>query len=232
VPPDSASPGEFSAVLLAELGCAWRTTPFWIVVTRQAIPIVGVMLFDWPAFDIAVYFVVESWLMLSLYAATDLTFNPKYAGTKARSGGAIVIPLLKQFLAAGLLIAFIVGMFGGFLLLEAFPREDASAFLEGGWRERSFLIGLLVLAGNCLADAVHFAQRIPRRTPEEVAADDVRIAGTFYRVVLLFMASGLIGVTAPWGFAAPLFVIALGLVLTFFEGLPRSAALLLGKKLA
>lgn len=227
---DAAPDREFPSVLRAELGVASRTGAFWIVVARQAIPVLGVALFDWPAFEIAVYFVVQSWLMLSLYAATDLTFNPKYSGTKGRNPESSVWLLLKQFLAAGLLIGFLVGMFGGFLLLQAFPREDANAFLQGGWHEQSFLIGLLALASGCLAEAVRFAQCIPQRTPDETAADDARIAGTFYRVVLLFIVSGLIGVTAQWRFAPVLFVIALGLLLTLFEALPRSAALLLGKK--
>jgi len=228
LPPDS--PSDFGRVLGAEVRVAWRTPAFWTIVLRHVIPVVGVVFFAWPAFQIAVFFVFESWLMLSLYAATDLTFNPKYGGAKTRDARAIVGPLLKQFLAAGLLIAFIVGMFGGFLLVDVFPQEDWSGFLDGGWREHSFLIGLFALAASCIVDAVHFAQRIAHRTAEEVVADDARIAGTFYRVVLLFMVSGLIGATAQWGFVAPLFVIALALVLTLFEGLPRSAALLLGLK--
>jgi hypothetical protein len=216
----SDQPRELSSQLRDELSAVWRTLPFLTTLARHTLPVIGVLFFVWPALQLAAYFLIESWLMMSLYAATDLTFNPKY-------GEAVLAPL-PQFLAAGALIGVLVGLFGGFIVLGAFAQDERDAFFVGGWRETSFLLGLTILAASCVSEAAHFAQRIARRSPAQVQTDDLRIASLFYRVVLLFMASGVLGMAAPWSLAPVVFAIGLGLILTFFEALPRSAALLLG----
>jgi hypothetical protein len=221
------TPGAFATVLSAELRAAWRTFPFLASAARNATSVIGVLFFDWPALQLALYFVIESWLMLSLYATTDLSFNPKYGGRAPQSLSEAVLTPLPQFLAAAALIGVLVGLFGGFVLANTFAPDDWDAFLQGGWKQHSFLVGLLVLAATCLSEAVHFARRIRTRTPEQAAADDLRIASLFYRVVLLFMASAALGLARGSQLAAPLFALALAIVLMFFEALPRSAAALL-----
>jgi hypothetical protein len=223
----SDQPHELLSQLRDELSAVWRTLPFLTTLARHALPVVGVLFFAWPALQLAAYFLIESWLMLSLYAATDLTFNPKYGGRAPRSKSEAVLAPLPQFLAAAALIGVLVGLFGGFIVVGAFALDERQAFLDGGWRETSFLFGLAMLAASCVSEAAHFAQRMARRTPAQVQTDDLRIASLFYRVVLLFMASAVLGM-APWSWAPVVFAIVLGLILTFFEALPRSAALLLG----
>ena len=218
---------DFAAFAAAELRQVWRSYPFWTSAARNAASVAGVLLFDWQALPLALYFVIESWLMLSLYATTDLRFNPKYGGRAPQSLREAVLAPLPQFLAAAGLIAVLVGLFAGLLLANAFGAEEWDAFLHGGWTQGSFLVGLLVLTCSCLSEAVYFARRIPSRSPEQVAADDLRVASLFYRVVLLFMAGGMLGWTRGSPMAAPAFAVALALVLMFFETLPRSAATLL-----
>jgi len=218
----------FPATVAAEFRQVWRTFPFLSSALRNTVSVIGVTFFDWPALQLALFFVIESWLMLSLYATTDLSFNPKYGGRPPQTlGDAILLPL-PQFLGAAALIALLIGLFGGFVLVNTFAEEDWDAFLHGGWRQPSFLVGLLMLAATCVSEAVHFARRIPTRTPEQARADDLRVASLFYRVVLLFAATAALGWTRGSPLAAPLFAIALAVVLMFFETLPRSAASLLG----
>jgi len=224
--------GQFALQAREELRDVWRTPAFLTATARHALPVAGAAWFGWPALQLAVYFVIESWLMLSLYAATDLSFNPKYGGRAPRDLREAVIAPLPQFLAAAGLIGVVVGLFGGVLIVGAFAQDEWVEFLHAGWREPSFLLGLVLLSATCLSEAVHFAQRIATRTPAQAQLDDLRIASLFYRVVLLFMVSGALGLTARFAFAPVLFAIALGIILTFFEGLPRSAAALLGLRAA
>ena len=219
--------GQFALQVRAELREIGRTPAFLTTLARHVLPVIGVAVFGWPALQLAIYFVIESWLMLSLYAGADLSFNPKYGGRAPLSLREAVIEPLPQFLAAAGLIAVMVGLFGGILIVGAFAQDEWSEFLQTGWYEPSFLLGLALLIATCISEAVRFAQRIATRTPAQAQHDDLRIASLFYRVVLLFMTSGALGLTAQLAFAPMLFAVALGIVLTFFEGLPRSAALLL-----
>ena len=223
--------GQFASQVRAELREIGRTPAFLTTLARHVLPVIGVLFFGWPALQLAVYFVIESWLMLSLYATADLSFNPKYGGRAPQSLREAVIEPLPQFLAAAGLIGVLVGLFGGILIVGAFAQDEWTEFLQTGWDEPSFLLGLALLTASCLFEAIHFAQRIATRTPAQAQHDDLRIASLFYRVVLLFMASGGLGLTAQFAFAPMLFAIALGIVLTFFEGLPYSAAALLGLRM-
>jgi hypothetical protein len=222
--------GQFALQVREELRDIWRTPAFLTPAARHAVPVIGAAFLGWPALQLAIYFVFESWLMLSLYAAADLSFNPKNGGRAPRGWREAVIEQLPQFLAAAGLIAVMVGLFGGFLIVGAFAQDEWIEFLQTGWREPSFLLGLALLIATCLSEAARFAQRLATRTPAQAQLDDLRIASLFYRVVLLFMASGALGLTSQFAFAPMLFALALGIVLTFFEALPRSAAALLGQR--
>jgi hypothetical protein len=224
--PDTA--GEFIRALIAELHEVWRTPPFLASAARNATSVVGVLFFGWPALNLALYFLLDSWLMLSLYAATDLTFNPKYGGAAPRTAAEAVLKPLPQFLGAAALVGVLVGIFGGFVLTIPFGNEDWQEFLDTGWHESSFLIGALVLTITCLSEAAHFTLRIPARTPVQIRSDDLRVASLFYRLVLLFMASVALGWLRGLPFTVPLFALAMALILVFFEALPRSAGALLG----
>jgi hypothetical protein len=217
------------AALIAELRSVSRTLQFWIIVARQSIAVIGTAFFGWHALEIGLYFAIQSWLMLSLYAATDLTFDPKYLNAgPVRAWKESAGTLLKNFLAASLLTGILIGLFGGIALVGLFRGDAWGAFIEGGWHEPSFLCGVGALAASCVAEAARYLRSLPRRTAAEIEADDMRIASTFYRVVLLFMATVVIGALAWTGFTDLLFVVATALILTYFEALPRNASLLLG----
>jgi hypothetical protein len=224
--------GRFALQIREELRDVWRTPAFLTTVARHTVPVVGVAFFGWPALQLAIYFILESWLLLSLYAAADLSFNPKNGGRAPRNLREAVIDPLPQFLAAAGLIGVFVGLFGGFLIVGVFAPDEWTDFIQGGWHEPSFLLGLTMLIATCLTEAARFAQRLATRTPAQAQVDDLRIASLFYRVVLLFLASGALGLMAPFAFAPMLFALALGIVLTFFEVLPCSAATLLGQRAA
>src|SRR6185369_16442705 len=124
------------AAFVAELRRVWRKPQFWIVVARQIVPVVGVGFFDWAALQIGLYFVIQSWLMLSLYCATDLTFDPKHRKEKtARASTASASTLVKNFFGAAVLMGFVVGIFGGILLFSFFRGEAWDVFVDSGWRE-------------------------------------------------------------------------------------------------
>ncbi|HEY2394605.1 MAG TPA: hypothetical protein VGH81_01320 [Rudaea sp.] len=222
--PDGARPSR--AALIAELRQVWRTPPFFFSALRNATSVVGVLFLGWSALELALYFVIQSWLMLSLYAATDLTFNPKYGGHPPRSLREALATPVQNLVGALVVVGFLIGLFGWFLLSGMFGADDWQAFLQGGWQQPSFLYGLLILLASCLSEAAVFAQRLPTRSAAQVETDDLRIASLFYRLVLLLAASIFLGATRGTALAAPLF--ALALVQVYFEALPRSSAAFLG----
>ncbi len=166
MPTPADAPAEFRAAFVTELREASRTSQFWIAVARQSIPVIGVAFFAWPALQIGVYFVLQSWLMLSLYCATDMTFDPEYRqGKPPRDVAEAAGALLKNFFGAIVAVGILLGLFGGFMLFNFFAGEAWDAFFSSGWHERSFLFGLLALAVSCLFETVRFVRSLPRRTP-------------------------------------------------------------------
>lgn len=227
--PAPIASADFRVALVAELRIEWRTSHFWIAVAMHSIPVIGVIFFEWPALKIGVYFVIQSWLMLALYCATDLTFDPKYRANKPPRGlSEGMSDFIKNLVGALLIVGILLGVVGGLMLQSSFAGDAWNTFIHSGWHERSFLNGLAALAAGCMIEALRFVRSLPRRTMAQIEADDMRIATTFYRVVLLFTASFLINVLGVFGFADVVFVMATALVLTYFEVLPRSAASLIG----
>jgi len=213
---------------VAELSRVWRTPQFWVVIARQSIPVIGVAFFDWAALQIGAYFVLQSWLMLSLYCATDLTFDPKYQeGKPPRNFGESLSALIKMLFGALFIVGIMIGLCAAFILLKFFSRDAVHAFVTDDWHENGFLFGLAAMATSCLFETVRFVRSLPSRSPAQIEADDMRIATTFYRVVLLFVACALIGAVGGSSLGDLLFVLAIALIMAYFEALPRSAALLI-----
>ena len=217
----------FGRTLGAELRDGLRKPQFWLSLARNSIPLFGVFLWDWDALAMAVYFLLQSWLMGALYCAIDLTFNPD-KGTPPRDMLDALGPLLKRFAAAALLFAVFVGIFGGFMLHGFFDKHELADFLDGGWRESSFLIGLAGLAVGCLAEATRFVRSLARRTAADIDADNFRFAATIQTVALLCAISGFLGVLARFALGSAAFVVAAVVVLTLFDAAPRSAAVMMG----
>ncbi len=197
---------------------------FWIAVLRETVPVVGVLAFGWPAFAAALYFIVESWLYLSLRASTEIVIDPKYAGKDLpRSTPDAVAKIAKHLSYVLPFFAILLGLFAGFVMFAAFPKADWAAFAAGGWREPEVLWGFGVLLASVIADTVRHARRFATRTSAEAEAGDLSMKLMFYRVTFgLFPAAFLLGLAGRWGLAPPLIVLAIALISIAIEAIPRS----------
>lgn len=208
----------------AELAVAARTPRFWAIVARNAIPAVGVLAFGWPALHVALYFLAESWLFLSLRAAIEITIDPKFGGSRAvASTRSFPVTLFQHFLVAGAIMALVVGGLGAFAVGPAFPEGDWEGLLAGGYREPTFLAVMAVLAVVSLADAARFARDHEKRSAAQAKLEDERIATMFYRVLALVFGSFALGFATRLGFGPQALVLAIMGVMIWFEGLPAHA---------
>src|SRR5687767_14392176 len=92
-----------------ELVAAARTRCFWVAVARHSVPVVGVALFEWSAVNVGVFFLLESWLFLSLRATVEVTFDPKYAqGAAPRTAWDAISKATVMFLITGVFFALAV----------------------------------------------------------------------------------------------------------------------------
>jgi hypothetical protein len=218
----------FWTVLGAELRRSMGKPHFWLSLVRNSIPLFGAFLWDWDVLAMAFYFLLQSWLMGSLYCALDLVFNPK-DGKPPQDLLDALNPLLKQFLGAAVIFAVIVGLFGGFVLFGFFDKSELTEFFDGGWRHANFLTGVLALVVGCIAEATRFLRSLPTRTPADIEADNFRFAATVHTVAVLCAISGFFGALARFTFGSTGFVIPAVLVVTLFDVAPRSAALMMGR---
>jgi hypothetical protein len=217
------------AALRAELAQALPTGRFWGVVARHCVPVVGVFLLGWPGLHAALFFLLESWLFLSLRCSIEISIDPKFGGSAIpTTPGSLVGRVLVQLPLVALGMAVLLGMFVWVLLVQAFSRSDWSEFIATGWRETSFLGGFVALLGSCVYEAVDFARRFPKRSREQAVLDDLRTATMFYRLIGLLAVSYGLGLAKRFGFGPQALVSAMALVMIYIEGTPHHAAHALG----
>ena len=209
--------------LREELAQGVRTPGFRNAVARQLVMIAGVFVLGWSPIEIAVFFLLEAFLFLSLRAAAEITLEPRF-GVQFSSTPGFVWEFFKHWLAAAAFMAILVGGFGAFAVMPAFAGESSARFFEDGWLRPSLVVGFSLLAGSLVFDTALFARRVAAgRSPEELARDDHGIRAALANVFLLAMASFWIGIAASVGLGPHVFVLGLAGVRLYVEAAPRRA---------
>ena len=115
------------------LNAVIRTRRFWLSVARHSVPIIGVLAFGWAPMNIAVFFLLESWLYLTSRAAIEVTFDPHFAGADLPvTRWDAIRKTIWMLLLAGVACGVLVVALGGVMVLLAFPVEQWRTFLERG----------------------------------------------------------------------------------------------------
>ena len=204
------------------LAAAARTRDFWLSVARHSVPVVGVWVFGWSPVILGVFFLLESWLFISIRATIEVTFDPHYAGDSLpRTTWDAVRKTAGMFLLAGAACAVLVFGFGGVVLMFAFSEVEWKAFLSDGWRQASFLSALALLISDSLLDGFSFKRRLLNRSPAERRADDQRTRVMFYRVSALLFAFLVLMVAASLGIGGRVSVVVIMIILVYVDTFPQ-----------
>lgn len=200
---------------------AFESPTFWAALVREAVPVAGVLAFGWPALAAAIFFLAESWLFVSLRAASEIALNPKYAGRDLPRDVAGAIAAVFRHLAYCVpFFALFLGLFIAFVLRVGFTDAQFAEFFGGGWREPSVIAGGVVLLATLCVDAIAYAVRCTRSTPTERERDDERVKVMFYRVPALVPAAFLLGPAAGFGYGAQALVVCIAIVSVVMEAFP------------
>ena len=187
--------------LLEELAEGVRTVRFRNALARQLVMLVGVFALGWSALEIAVFFLLEVFLFVSLRAAAEITLESRL-GIQAVTVPSFVWEFAKHWLVAALFIGLIVGALGAFAVIPAFSKEARAAFLEEGMRSPSFLIGFALLAGSLVFDTALFARRVAAgRSAAERTRDDEGVRTAAATMACLIVASFGLGLVEKLGSA-------------------------------
>ena len=144
-----------------------RAAGFRNAAARQLVMLVGVFVLGWSPLEIALFFLLEVFLFLSLRAAAEITIESRLGTTSAVAFG---WELVKHWLVAALFIGLIVGSLGAFVIVPFASAESRGAF--DAMSDPSFLIGITLLTGSLVFDTALFARRVAAgRSPEEVEGD-------------------------------------------------------------
>ena len=202
---------------------AARTSAFWVAVVRELVPVAGVLALGWSAFAAASFFLAESWLLMSLRAAAEISLNPRYAGKDLpKSTRDAVVQVLKHFAYVLPFMGLLLGFFAAFILTVAFTREDLWRFLAQEWREPAVLGGFVLMVASLGADTVRFSRALSTRGGEPSERDDLATKLAFYRVVALVPAAFLIGFAQSLALGPAVLVVAIAVVSIAIEGAPAA----------
>jgi hypothetical protein len=209
--------------LLQDLTEGVRTPRFRLAVARQVIMLTGVFAIGWPAHEVAVFFLLEAFLFLSLRAATEMSLDERY-GVVARRPLQIASQISLHLLVTAPVSAVIVGGFGLFVLVP-FPDAPWSWFVREGIRDAPFLGALALLAGSIVYDTALFARRVAAgRSPEERTRDDEVKWVALARLPVLAISCYLLGVAAQAGLGPRALALAVAATVLYLEAVPRRAA--------
>ena len=172
-----AMPPRRARVPLAVLVAATRTRRFWMTVARHAMPVIGVLVFGWSAMNIAVFFLLESWLFLSTRLTVEVTFDPHFGGgTLFQSRWRAALTTLWMFALSAIACGVLVFGFGGFIIIYAFQAEEWHRFVTEAWARPSFLLSVFVLTSDVFVDGLDLKRRLLEKgvkVEELVLPDDV-----------------------------------------------------------
>lgn len=198
---------------------AMRTARFWGIVLRHALPVVGVTAWGWSGATIAIFFVLESWLFLTTRSAVEITFDAGFAfDSTTRTPRQTLLVLARNVLISAVMFGVLVLGFGGVIALVAFSGGEGERFIRDGWKQTSFLSGLVGLVAAAVVDGVTFTRRLDGRTPGERAEDDAKIRVMFYRSIgLMLGGTVIIAVASAFDVGAAAVVVAISVTLVWTE---------------
>lgn len=226
-----AVPVSQADLLLGEIRDSLRRPEFWAGAGRELVPVLGVFFFGWMAFEVGVFFLLESWLYLTSRCSLELVFDPRSSGDEVPRGFlAQILKFAGYFAMAGAIFGLIVGILALFILNLAFTPEEMRAFFLEGWQQLPFLGGLAVLLLSEVYAGWRFARRTAGRSEEERQRDDHRILVMFYRCVVLLGSTYLLSYLVKSGLDPRFFVVVIFLVMLYFEACPRDVQRRFGKK--
>ena len=209
--------GSQADLLRRDLAAALRRPAFWLAAMRELVPVAGVFLFGWMAFQAALFFLLECWLFMTVRATAGVLFDPKGRNWHLPPAGFVRYwKLTVYYLMGGLTFAFPVGVMGLLILVAVFPDEDWDAFYLGGYAEPAFLAGLAVL----FASEIFAGWRLHRRLAgggEERPDERRRVRAMFNRCLAVFACIALVGQFSGPGIGGRFFVAVAALVALFFE---------------
>jgi hypothetical protein len=207
VPKDAARPG-------------WLGPVLWAALLRHAIPVGGVLLLGWLPLDFLLYFVIETWLFLTLRmgveGALNRSFGPVPETLEGKLGQIAVLTLMS-----GVVMAIVLGLVGVVVKQLAFSAADWRAFVDAAvWRTPPFLAGLLLLLIDQVWEAARFGIRIaPLPKPDD--ADDRHLQRVVLRITFLAIAGIAAGVTPAGGAAGRSIVVGLAAAMVMLEAWPE-----------
>ena len=183
----------------------------------------GVFLLGWSALEAAVFVLVEAFLFLSLRAAAEITLEPRF-GVMASTPARFAWEFFKHWLAAAFFIGLMVFVFGGVLVIPAFPDEEVAAFLAEDVRSPLFVGSLALLLGSLAVDTVRFARRVARgRSSGEMHRDDEGRRAALAVVLCLGLAGFWFGMAARMGLGTKVIALAVAGAVLFVEAAPGRA---------
>jgi MFS family permease len=227
----AAAPGSAADRLLGEIGESLRRPEHWAAAGRELVPVLGVFFFGWLAFEVGVFFLLESWLFLVNRLSLELVFDPQISGDEVPQGCfAQLLKFAGYFAMAGAIFGLMIGVLALFTLNLAFSEEEVKTFLQAGWRRPQFLVGIGVLLLAELGTSLIFVRQAAGRGEDERKRDDHRVLVMFYRCVVLLGSTYLLSYLVKNGLDPRFFVIVIFLVMLYFEACPRDVQRRFGKK--
>src|SRR5262245_47517634 len=200
-----------------------RRPSFRAALLRQAVPVIGVVVLGWPAVEVAIFFLLDTWLFLTARASCDIALDTKFGGSKDASPWAVA----KVAPVGAVTVALFVAMFGGIPLVMALPAAEWQAM--GGLRRPVFLVSFLFLAASHLYDTVGFVRRFQSRTEEERRWDALASRVVIARMFVLVVAPFGLQLASLVGMAGRALVLLISGAILWLEAFPERADRILGR---
>lgn len=202
---------------------AVRRPSFRAAALRQAVTVLGVLILGWPALEVALFFLLDAWVYLTVRAGCEITFDPRYGSPDASAWD-----LVKHTTVAAVVLALLVGLVGFMTIGVSVAGDEWSA--RGGLGSPLFLVSVLILLLSHLWEGVRFLERLRTRTSEERNQDTLAIRVVVARMFVVAAAPMALGLASAFGQGGRLLVLMISGAILWLEAFPERANLLLGYK--
>lgn len=159
------------------------------LIVRLSIPLVGVLVLDWPQMMAALLYLVEVWLFLTLRVTCE-TYTRDPA---PRSRLATVLQFPIRALVVGVFLMFL-GMMTFIVVFEEFFKREMTELLLGGWRDPVFLLSVVFLLSQAAWD---LATHIPRLLKRDAAAKEADEALLRSRIIA-YVGTSFVVIIGSW----------------------------------